>query len=181
MFRLLMALVMTFGINKPGQIQNREQIKVAVLSAAAKYDVSPQLISAVILQESNGNQFAQRYEHAFFLRYIDTRRREELLGYVPTASPTLDTEKRNRAFSWGLMQVMGQTAREMGFGLNDLARLVDIQTNIDLGTQILARNMRAAKSDIRAALLRYNGGANVKYPDEVAARISSGEVNKILA
>jgi Transglycosylase SLT domain len=67
-----------------------------------RFDLDPALVCAVIEQESAWNTNAIRYEPVFRERYLLP------LKLAPT-------EEVARSMSWGLMQVMGQVARENGF------------------------------------------------------------------
>ena len=75
--------------------------------AAEAHALWPELVCAIVEQESAWNPWALRYEPAFYERYIAP---QIARGAIPDV-----TESRARAFSWGLMQVMGQVAREHGF------------------------------------------------------------------
>ena len=123
----------------------------------AKYEgVDPALVCAVCHHESgNWQRWAFRYEPGFYRRYI-----EKMTGLS-------DTEKTGRATSWGLMQVMGQTAREFGFSETYLTALLDPAVGILFGCKKLKRCLDDANGNIRDALLKYNGGANLAYPDAV--------------
>jgi soluble lytic murein transglycosylase-like protein len=76
------------------------------------------------------------------------------------------------------MQVMGQTARESGFGGEYMAELLDPAVNVRLGAKILKRHID--KFGERGGLLKYNGGADKTYPDKVLARVASGEAMQYL-
>jgi soluble lytic murein transglycosylase-like protein len=65
------------------------------------------------------------------------------------------------------MQLMGATARELGFS-EEPAQLCAPEVNIELGARYLARQLARAKGDTRLALMRYNGTA--AYADLVLAR-----------
>jgi soluble lytic murein transglycosylase-like protein len=146
-----------------------------IFECAGRFNLPVELVAAVILQESRGDAFAIRYEPLFFVRYIDGKK---LNHYVPkTISPT--TERHSRAMSWGLMQIMGETARQFGFDGESLAELVEPETNIEIGCRILSRHSEKT-ADMEATLLRYNGGGNKSYPKEVIGRISSGEIDALL-
>jgi soluble lytic murein transglycosylase-like protein len=128
---------------------------------AAEYGLAPALVCAVIEQESAWNTWAVRYEPAFLSRYV---------APLYTAGKLSATETYTRAMSWGLMQVMGQVAREAGFKDASLAALCDPATGVEFGCRVLAAKLARAKGDVSAALLAWNGGANANYAAEVLAR-----------
>ena len=143
--------------------------------AALAHALWPELVCAVIEQESSWDRWAVRYEPAFYKRYIepqiarsggDTATRH--LGAQRAALS--ETEARARAFSWGLMQLMGQVAREHGFSGNSLAELCDPATGLEVGCRVLAAKLAAAEGNVVRALLLWNGGGNRDYPDAVLAR-----------
>ena len=80
------------------------------------------------------------------------------------------TEEIARSISWGLMQVMGQLARERGFAGKFLSALCDPATGLDVGCTVLASKLSAAGGDAAQALALWNGGANASYAPEVLAR-----------
>ena len=143
--------------------------------AAQAHALWPELVCALIEQESSWNHWAVRYEPAFYKRYIEPQLAlpaGENANSRPRAqrAPLGDTEARARAFSWGLMQVMGQTAREHGFSGRSLAQLCDPATGLDVGCRVLAAKLAAAEGNVIRALLLWNGGGNRSYPDAVLAR-----------
>ena len=130
---------------------------------ATLYGLDPLIVCAVIEQESDWDTWAIRYEPAFFSRYIQ-----------PIQSgprPLSATEAAARAFSFGLMQIMGQTARELGVASLFLVELCDPDTGVDFGCRKLQKCFQDY-SDPEAALLRYNGGANSNYGKQVLARVA---------
>lgn len=136
------------------------------------HGLDPKLLTAVVMQESSGNPYAIRYEPAFFRKYLEGIDPKNLPGAQPNYKEVTPlTESRARAFSYGLCQVMGQTAREFGFKSDFLTELCDPETNLNLGARILAHHLLKTRGDVRAALLRWNGGSNKSYPDKVLARI----------
>ena len=138
--------------------------------------VDPNLVASIISQESSGKAHAIRYEQAFYTRYVEGKTIIELLGHVPSKSIcSLATEKRLRAFSFGLMQIMGQTAREHGFISDFLSELLIPENNIKLGVKILKSFLDKAKGNVYQALLFWNGGSNLDYPTQVLALLEKGE------
>ena len=124
--------------------------------AAEAHGLDPALVLSVCHHESeNWKPFACRYEPQFYHRYISS-----MTGLS-------DTEMTLRATSFGLMQVMGQTAREFGFSGDFLTELLDPVTGLEFGCRKLARCLDQENGDVRKALLRFNGGADKSYPDHV--------------
>jgi soluble lytic murein transglycosylase-like protein len=128
---------------------------------AAKHGLEPALVCAVIEQESAWNPWAVRYEPGFLSRYV---------APMYTAGKLSATEAYTRSMSWGLMQVMGQVAREFGFAGKSLAELCNPAIGVEFGCLILAARLARAHEDVSAALLSWNGGGTPNYAAEVLAR-----------
>lgn len=160
-------------------------ISEMIRSYSAKYQLRPEVVAAIIWQESRGNIWASRPEPAFFQRYLKDKKRKELVGHVPKGTPILSGEKRLRSISWGLMQVMGETARMMGFKKRYLPSLCLPSSNLNIGCKYL-RYLLDKYSDLeeneayKKALLRYNGGGDPDYPNTVLGHIDSGAYKKVL-
>lgn len=150
------------------------EIGEAILKASEETGLPMVLIAALILQESSGRPLAMRHEPDFYRRYLRGRLREELRGKWPHHAVVSDTTERFlRSTSFGLMQIMGQKAREEGFNGDYLAELLDVDLNVRLGSLILKKNID--KFGESGGLLRYNGGGIPNYPQRVLKRIESGE------
>ena len=123
--------------------------------------LNPTLVLAVIEQESGWNVWACRYEPAFMARYV---------APLFTNNKITATEAYTRSMSWGLMQILGQVAREQGFALPFLSALSDPTLGVTQGCIKLKHCLDRASGDERQALLSYNGGNRPAYADEVLAR-----------
>lgn len=130
--------------------------------AAQAENLDSALVCAVVEQESGWNPWAMRYEPQFFAKYVAPLYTNNKIGA---------TEAYARGMSWGLMQVMGQTAREKGANSLYLSTLCDPAVGLAIGCRILRQKLDAAKGDIRAALQAWNGGANPDYANEVLAHL----------
>lgn len=130
---------------------------------AANHGLDPALVCAVVEQESGWNPWAIRHEPAFFKVYI--------VKLINEGKLTSDTEEVARSFSWGLMQVMGEVAREHGYAGN-MAALCDPATGLEVGCVHLASKLVGAAGDVTKGLLAWNGGADQAYPDMVLARVA---------
>ena len=135
------------------------------LTIAQRHGLDPSLVCAVIEQESAWNTHAIRYEPAFFAKYVAP------LFTNNKVEPPTNTEANSRAISWGLMQVMGQSAREAGFVGQFLSELCDPAVGIDVGCSLFVHKLGAAHGDLDGALQFWNGGANPSYAAEVRARM----------
>jgi transglycosylase-like protein with SLT domain len=105
---------------------------------ATQHSLDPALVCAVAEQESAWDAHSIRYEPAFRTRYVAP------LGLSPT-------EEIARSISWGLMQVMGQVAREHGFTGRYLSALADPAAGLDIGCVVLASKIAAASRELAAA------------------------------
>ena len=137
------------------------QLIAAARKAAAAHSLDPALVCAVVEQESGWNPWAMRYEPLFFAKYVAS---------LYTNNKVSASEAYARGFSWGLMQVMGQVAREAGFDALYLSALCDPEQGLAIGCKVLRKKFDAAADDTTRALLAWNGGANPAYAAQVLAR-----------
>jgi soluble lytic murein transglycosylase-like protein len=127
-------------------------------ATAERHRLDPAIVCALIEQESDWQTYSVRYEPAFRARYVANL----------VLSPT---EEFTRSVSWGLMQLMGQVAREHGFKGKFLSSLCDPEIGLELGCEVFKTKLAAAAGDISAALNLWNGGANLNYAPQVIARV----------
>lgn len=138
--------------------------------------VRPELVQALIDIESSGNPYAIRFEPHFY--------KELLNKSIQTFSSdcTVDTERVMRATSWGLMQIMGETARNLGFDNKFLSELIEPGINLKYGCLYLARSTAINRKQygIKGGIAAYNAGrikldsngqfVNLKYVNKVMAK-----------
>ena len=144
-----------------------EKYREIIERIAAEFRVDPDLVRAFIFVESSGNTWAIRTEPGFYKRYI--------LPLVNSRRVRSLTEARARSISWGLMQVMGQVAREHGFAGKYLSELCDPELGIRYGVmhfrKFLDRYGAAASAvaAYNAGSARYRNGrfVNQEYVDKV--------------
>lgn len=134
------------------------EIKQTVVAIATTHQLDPALICALCEHESRWDTWAIRYEPSFQERWVPRA------GLDPT-------EYYSRAFSYGLMQIMGQTARELLYMGPYLSELCDPKVGIEFGCRKLAHCLKNTAGNIAAALEQYNGGADPKYAAIVMALI----------
>lgn len=143
-----------------------------IVLAATKHALDPDLVQAVVDQESGGKFYAYRYEPAFYQMYL-------------ASNPAYrDRNPYEVAASFGLMQCMFPTAVEHGF-VGEPWDLFDPSKNLDIGCTILAKLMLWARAQFtgfssneqaamrRLALGAYNGGrGNARKPKPVQYAMS---------
>ena len=139
-------------------------------------EVPKTIFLAMIMQESKGNAFAMRYEPKFYDWLQRKITSEEISPYAKHASRF--TELKARATSFGPMQVMGQTARQMGFKGVFLTELTNPEVGLYWG-MLYYYQQHQKHGTIEAALAAYNAGTprvnvqgkflNQDYVDSVLA------------
>lgn len=135
-----------------------KSIDQMVQEAALDAGLPISVVRGVVQQESQGFPKATRYEPGFYLQYI-------CKGWVATLLKKLklgldSAEAKGRATSWGLMQVMGQSAREMGF-TGPFSDLLIPEVGLYWGCKHLAIKKRLyfARYGWAGVLSAYNAGS----------------------
>ena len=154
---------------------NQETI-VTAKSLAEQVGLDPVFVLAIIHVESGGNRWACRFEPGFLAKYLEGK------SVTRFGAASADTERTMRATSYGLMQVMGQVAREHGCKEPFLTTLCDTELGISYGCKHLSwlRSKLFSQNHIDYTVLAaaYNGGlgavkngrlANPEYPAKVMA------------
>jgi soluble lytic murein transglycosylase-like protein len=143
--------------------------RTEIEDAAAAYGLDPDLVAAIVEQESSGRFHAYRYEPNFYAKYLAGKQEYE------------GREPREISASFGLMQVMYTTAREHGF-VGEPWELFNPRVSLDYGCQHLASLLKWARSHYtglgsnekavttRSALAAYNGGKSKNGPQNVPLR-----------
>lgn len=149
-----------------GQVIHDDLVKL-VQDVAAEEQIPWELLYAICMTESSGNEFAIRYEPNY----------KWLLG-----ANISNAERLGQKTSWGLCQVMGAVAREYGY-TDQFSGLWDPRTNLKYGVKHIKR-LKAKHGSWPPAIASYNAGTpvlvdgkykNQGYVDKVLARWSSVE------
>ena len=127
-----------------------EEYREVIKRVAAEFRVDPDLVRAFIMVESSGDTWAIRTEPGFYKRYV--------LPLVNSRRIRSLTEARARSISWGLMQVMGQVAREHGFAGKYLSELCDPEVGIRYGVMHF-RKFLDRYGALTSAIAAYNAGS----------------------
>lgn len=129
-----------------------------IVKVAEKFSLSLKLVRAIVAVESSGNPYATRYEPQFYARYVHGK------GHAVFGNCSRSTEEICRAMSWGLMQVIGQTARELGFKEPFLASMCDPEIGLTWGCRYLAKQIVRYEA-IEPAVAAYNAGTARRADD----------------
>ncbi len=119
--------------------------RTEIALAASAHGLDPDLVAAVVEQESSGRFYAYRYEPAFWARYL--QQHPDYRHRIP----------EEVSASYGLMQTMFSTAREHGYD-GEPWGLFDPRVSLDIGCRVLAKLMTWAAQNEAQALGAYNAG-----------------------
>lgn len=95
-------------------------------------DLPADFITAIVTVESSFNPWAARFEPAFLAAYVSAA----VKHWEPCSN---QTERILRATSFGLMQIMGEDAREFGYEDPFLTTLCEPETGLEYGCRQLAK------------------------------------------
>lgn len=140
--------------------------RAEIETAAVAHGLDPDLVAAVVEQESGGWANAFRYEADFWAKY---------LGRNPL---WMDRNPREVSSSYGLMQTMYPVAVEHGF-TGQPWELFAPAVSLEYGCRVLVKLMTWARSELRgdlptalalmavtrSALAAYNGGRGGNGPN----------------
>jgi hypothetical protein len=110
------------------------------------YQLPFDVLEAQVIVESSGDPNAFKWEPAFFRRYVFDNVNSKASHFGPLA-----------ACSFGLLQVMLETAVEDGFDGRP-EQLFDPRVGLTWGAKHLKALIDWAKGDVERALAAYNGG-----------------------
>lgn len=137
-----------------------------IKSAAARRSLPWELVYAICQVESRLNPTATRHEPHY----------RWLVGDNESMSPT---ERRDQMTSWGLMQVMGAVARELGH-TGPLSDLLDPPTGLFYGCLHL-RRFRAKYDIWPDVIASYNAGSPRRVAGQIGPYVNQSYVDKVLA
>jgi soluble lytic murein transglycosylase-like protein len=141
----------------------RGRLATIAAAVAAKHNLNPSVVMAICEVESGWDTYAVRYEPQW--KYI-----LEPALWSKKVETSAATEKVLQSCSWGLMQVMGTVARELGFS-EDFPRLCLPEVGIQYGCLKLVDCLKKYPQ-LPDALASYNAG-NPKYP---AGKLYAGKI-----
>lgn len=140
-----------------------------IMKASEKWGLDYKVVAAVVMQESAGKACATRYEDHYRWTF-------DLEKYAKLNSITKETEEIQQKTSWGLMQIMGGVARELGF-TGDLVRLCEPKLNLRYGIKKIKQLIKK-HDDFSDAIASYNAGSPRK--DESGNYVNQHYVNSVM-
>lgn len=141
-------------------------LETAIIQWEAEHDIAPGLVAAIVEVESSGQCYAlraeERYPWLFDIAKGPIRSAAPDVALTPIKGETSATERWGQRISWGPMQIMGATARELGFR-GWFAELCGPR-GIEYGCRYLAR-LYDRYGNWHDAIAAYNAGSARKLPD----------------
>lgn len=114
------------------------------------HQVDPSLVASIVWQESHGRVYAARYEPGYRWTY-------NVQKFANMNVISIDTEQYLQSQSYGLMQIMGGTARYLGFS-GPLPSLFKPDNNLFWGIKYL-KSLIDRYDTIEDAVSAYNQGS----------------------
>jgi soluble lytic murein transglycosylase-like protein len=132
----------------------RDKYLAIIDDKAKQYGIDSALVKAIVEVESSWVETAFRFEKSLYEKYIQ---KPDSFKVVPPE--TLDSTLVLLSSSLGLMQLLGSTARSIGFNQR-LSALFNPEDNIDVGCRYLAMLWKNyySKYGIKGVISAYNGG-----------------------
>ena len=128
-----------------------------ISSKAKEAGVCPYLLASICWVESNGFVYAVRFEENYrWVSDVDAHARKNNI--------TFDSELNLQKQSFGLTQIMGATARDLGFQ-GPLPMLYRPEMNLYWGGKYLSR-LQKRYNEITDVVSAYNQGTATKVGDE---------------
>ncbi|MHC1792029.1 transglycosylase SLT domain-containing protein [Solidesulfovibrio sp.] len=149
-----------------------------IVAMAGSYQLPVVIVQAMVAHESAGGiPCAVRFEPDFYEQYL----KGKTPNFRPHPSCSWETERIQRATSWGLMQVMGETARCVGFR-GWFPELCQPAVGLEWGCRYLRRlaDKYLTDGDWPTVMRAYNGGPGNRnkldspYPSKILEHIPGG-------
>lgn len=129
------------------------QYQDLIQQTAAQFSIDPILVMALIWQESAGETWAYRYEKSFY----DRQMFHNPAFFAEKLNISQETEKISQCISWGLLQIMGVVAREVGYD-GKLAKLCVPERGLFWSCKKL-KSLLEKYSDIQDVIASWNAGS----------------------
>ena len=137
----------------------RPDLLELIQNTAGSFGVPWRLVYAIINVESRFEPYACRFEPLWNEKWVVTPD-----VFAKSLGQSIPTEIVQQKTSWGLMQVMGAVARELGF-TGYLPQLCLSEYSIHYGCKKLQQLMKRYPTDINDVVAAYNAGSPRRQPD----------------
>lgn len=151
-------------------LEQREKLLPLVREKALKYNLDYKLLDAIIQVESSYNIYAVRFEAKSKSFVIPSK-------FAKINFITDETEEMLQKFSWGICQVMGSTARWLGYQ-GPIPHLCNADTNLNWACRFISR-LKDQHGVIENIIASYNAGSVRRKPD--GSFINQAYVNKVVS
>jgi soluble lytic murein transglycosylase-like protein len=142
------------------QTINTYKVPIEIIrQVAIEKNIDPVLLAAIVIVESSGNPNAKHFERYYRLNQfliLEAKFNSIQFGH------SFHMELKHTQTAWGLMQIVGGTARSILKFKGPLPKLLDARLNLRLGCDFLnlLRAKYKTKTDVISA---YNQGQPFKY------------------
>lgn len=150
-------------------IGQRDKLLSLVKSVANGSQIEAKLLDAIVVVESCYDPLAVRYESHYSANIIPN-------AYAKAHNISVETEKQLYKFSWGLCQVMGGTARFVGYG-GPILGLLEPQMNLFVGCLYL-KKLKGIYPMMQDVIAAYNAGRPKR--DKTGKYVNQEYVDKVL-
>lgn len=149
----------------------RNHLLPLVRDVALRFEVNPRFLDSLIVIESGYDPWAVRYEPKYrWLVNSDEYARQNNISK--------ETEVTCQRMSWGLVQLMGGTARNGGYS-GPLARLIEPELNLTQACLYL-RSLQKRYDNSEDVVAAYNAGSPRRL-GKGGDYVNQGYVNKFLS
>ncbi len=133
----------------------REKLLPLVKEKSGKYQLDFKLVDAIIQTESSYNIYAVRFEPKSTGLVIPSK-------YARINFTTEESELTLQKFSWGITQIMGSTARWLGYQ-GPMPFLCDVDTNLNWACRYLSK-LKSEHGVNDQVIASYNAGSPRRKP-----------------
>ena len=152
-------------------LPSKSEIVDLVERVAVACGMNPDAIKGVVSVESSFDPYAARFEPSF--RWTDS-----IVQYARANGITQETEELLQKTSFGLMQIMGGTARSVLMYRGPLPQLFDPEFNLELGIKHFMKLKESFDGRCDDAISAWNAGSVRK--DEYGKYMNQVYVDKVL-
>lgn len=145
---------------------------VLAKNIATKHGISPVLLLATIYQESGGRPWVTRFEPNYKYLYLPE-------VFAKKLNYSLDSEISLQKTSFGLCQIMGSVAREIGWHEGYLPEIFMPTTNLTIAAKYLFK-LQSRFGSTANTIASYNAGTPRKTEDE-GTYVNQNYVDSVIA